>query len=808
MSIVSGRQLLLSSAAAAAATGISRSLRFNSSDSAYLSRTPASAGNRKTWTWAGWVKRSKLSTLQYILQAYGGGSYRGSLFFDTDDKLYFYLGNTSAAIYTIAVFRDVSAWYHIALKIDTTQATQSTGMKLYVNGVEQTVTNSGTYTQNDEGWINSTNAHQISGTSSYYFDGLLADCYLIDGQALTPSSFTETDATTGQLIPKAYTGSYGTNGFRLTFSDNSGTTSTTLGKDSAGSNNWTPNNFSVSSGAGNDSLVDVPTSSGTDNGNGGEVRGNYCVLNPLQLGANITLSNGNLDGSQPSGTGTNTGVTGTIGLSSGKWYWETTVNTRPSGTYTAIGIASSSWRKENNLTTSDPVWIYYGAGSKSSSSGEVSYGATYTTGDVVGVAFDADNGTLTFYKNGASQGQAFTGLTSGPYFPLVGKNEGACSWTWSVNFGARPFQTAAPAGFRSLNTANLPAPLVTKPSTVMDVVLYTGTGSSLTLPYASSTPTSIAFTPDLVWIKGRSGATDHALYDAVRDVQKDLASNSTAAETTQSTGLTAFGTNTFTIGSLAKLNTSSATYAAWCWDAGTTTVTNTQGSITSSVRANATAGMSIVGAPISSSGGSIGHGLNVSPGLIIVKNRGTSGTNWVAWHSSLGTNDYLLLNSTDAKATSANLFNGVSSSTFTVGSGFAASTLDFICYCFAPVVGYSSFGSYTANASSDGPMVWLGFKPKLILIKAASDAGDMTYASWLMLDTSRDTYNICTASLYANKSQGEGLRGNGTSSGTYLDILSNGFKIRYNGSEVNGVNGQTYIYCAWAESPFNYARAR
>ena len=460
MSVINNGILLGAGADAVTGYQISRSLRFNSADSAYLNRTPGSAGNRKTWTWAGWVKRSKLGTYQYLLSAFGGGSYRASILFDNTDTLTFSIGNISASITTAAVYRDVSAWYHVVVVLDTTQATQANGMKLYVNGVQQTVTASGTYTQNGEGWINSTNEHLFGYPGNYYLDAYLADVHFIDGSALDPTSFTETDAITGQLIPKAFSGSYGTNGFRLTFSDNSGTTATTLGKDAAGSNNWTPNNFSVASGAGNDSLVDSPTGYGTDTGAGGEVRGTYCTWNPLSKGSDSTLSNGNLDISA-AGSGSSR-TWGTIGVSSGKWYFEFT---QTSGSYAqAVGIKSTFAADTLNN------YFYWGYnGNKVNASGtDTSYGATWTNNDVIGVAFDLDGGTITFYKNGTSQGQAFSGITSATYFPYVNGYSGG-SWAGTANFGQRPFAYTAPSGYKALCSHNLPEPTILKGNTAMDV---------------------------------------------------------------------------------------------------------------------------------------------------------------------------------------------------------------------------------------------------------------------------------------------------------------------------------------------------
>jgi len=794
MSGLLSNSLFLSTAAAAGGLQIERSLRFNSSDSAYLSRTPASAGNRKTWTWAGWVKRS--GALGTFFR--GGPSLDSSpvrLAIGSDgDKVsitQFDFPTATWGLDSDAVFRDYSAWYHFVFVLDTTQATASNRFKFYVNNVLQTLTQRSGYSsaypaQNAEPSINTTNLHDIGQS----FSGYLANIHFINGQALTPSSFTETDATTGQLIPKTYTGSYGTNGFNLLFADNSSNTASTLGKDTSGnSNNWTPNNLSVTAGAGNDSLVDSPTNYGTDTGVGGEVRGNYCTGNPLAkntYGSTLSFANGNLDWTF-SGN-----AFATIAATSGKWYAEVVFNS-VAGAGRGVGVGTYDGAQ---------AAAYFSDGTKYLDSVNSSYsGVTYTTGDIIGIAWNADSKQVTFYKNNASQGaMTYTNTKDLTFIAFRGGTEGTNVCTY--NFGQRAFAYTAPSGFKALNTQNLPAPLVTKSNTVMDVITYTGTGSSLTLPNGSSTPTSIAFTPDFVWLKGRSGATDHAIYDSVRDVQKDLVSNSTAAETTQTTGLTAFGTNTFTVGSLAKLNTSSATYVGWAWDAGTSTVSNTAGSITSQVRANATAGFSVITYTGTGSTATIGHGLGVVPGLIIVKPRSIIG-NWITWHSSVPNTSFLLLNDTQASTTGSNVWNNTSptSTVFTIGTSAGLNTngATHVAYCFAPVVGHSSFGSYTGNGSSDGPFVYLGFRPRWIMLKKTDTSSD-----WWIYDSARQNYNVMGPILYANNSDAEYA----TDASTFgRDLLSNGFKVRNAQVTVNG-NGATYIYAAFAEAPFNYARAR
>jgi hypothetical protein len=760
-----------------------------------LSRTPASAGNRKTWTWAGWVKRSKLGEYVRLFNNTTSPANAAIQFMDTD-KLRLFDTAISLDLQTTQVFRDPSSWYHIVVSLDTTQGTASNRAKLYVNGSAITAFSTSTYpSQNADGGINNNVAHSIGGSVavSEYFNGYLADIYFIDGQALDPTSFTETDATTGQLIPKAYTGSYGTNGFHLEFADNSSNTATTLGKDTSGNgNNWTPNNLSVTAGAGNDSLVDVPTNGAqTDTGVGGEVRGNYATWNPLSKASAATLSNGNLDASYTGSSYPHLGSDSTICLpTSGKWYWEITVTT-----------VGELWTGIRNVVDGKQS-TYYRDGSggfnniriEASSSTGSANAASYTSGDTIGVAVNCDGSTIAWYKNGSQIGTTYSLTNVANLVPFAGHASSSGSAAVVANFGQRPFAYTAPSGFKALNTANLPAPLVTKPNTVMDVALYTGNGSTQTI-------SGLGFSPDFLWIKSRSTTYDHQLADVVRGVGNILHSNLTAAEGALNT-ITATTSNGFTVDATSYIGTNAngQTFAAWTWDAGSSTVTNTAGSITSSVRANATAGFSIVSwTGNATQGATVGHGLGIKPDLVIYKNR-IDATDWpVLSEKLLGGTGYLYLNSTQQQFSNGNL----SAATSTVlnlpsfndlnGSGDAM-----IAYCFAPVVGYSSFGSYTGNGSSDGVFVYTGFRPRFVLFKRTDSSGQ-----WTMYDTARDSSNVSKTPLAPNESTAE----SGFGSGYNLDILSNGFKWRDAGA-VNNASGGTYIYAAFAESPFNYARAR
>ena len=779
---------------------ISRSVRLRSSASAYFNRTPASAGNRKTWTWSAWVKRGKLGAAQVLFSA-GTGTAEFRLGFISSDAIEIYEYTSPSYNWqkiTTAVYRDPSAWYHIELTYDTTNGTAANRIKLYVNGAQVTSFSTDTNpTSSFSGYVNSAVAHGIGSfsTGANYLDGYLTEINFIDGQALTPSSFGETDAVTGVWKPKKYGGTYGTNGFYLNFSDNSGATATTIGKDNSGNgNNWTPNNISVTAGVTYDSMLDVPTQ-WADGGNG---RGNYCTLNPVTPpgGTSTTITDGNLATNVASTTTFGKPI-GTIGMSTGKWYWETTITAV--GSAANVGISDGSPPSGSfGLGGVAGEISYQSSGNKYTNNSGTAYGASYTTNDVIGVAYDADAGSITFYKNNASQG-AVTGFF-GTKFPAVGSG-GGTNPQYALNFGQRPFAYTPPTGFVALNTQNLPTPTISNGASYMAATTYTGTGSALTI---ANTVGSASFQPDFVWVKGRSGATDHALYDAVRGVQNQLESNTTTAETTETTGLTAFGSTGFTVGALAQMNTNTATYVGWQWNAGGSTVTNTSGSISAQVRANPTAGFSVVTYTGTGANATVGHGLGVALSMLIVKGRDATADNWRVWHKNLTSAAYTLgLNQTIAQTdiAGAQPWNDTAptSTVFSIGtdSSVNQNTKTFVAYCFAAVAGYSAFGSYTGNGSADGPFVYTNFRPRWLMIKRTNDVAD-----WVVVDSARSANNVAANQLAPNLSAAET-----TTAGLYLDLLSNGFKLRGTGGGTN-ISGSTYIYAAFAENPFKLSLAR
>lgn len=779
---------------------VQRSVRLRSSASAYFNRTFSAAGNSNTWTFSIFLKRGNFSTGSNIFNTatpIGTNNNVGQFYFGSNNKLGFFQntgGVTYTDIVTTAVFRDPSAWYHIVLRYDDTQATAANRVRIYVNNVQITAFDTASYpTQNFTSFFNAATPHVIGlyagASGGDFFDGYLTEINFVGGQSLDPSSFGAYNSTTGVWQPIRYAGTYGTNGFYLNFKDN--TSTTTLGYDYSGnSNNWTANNISLTAGATYDSMTDVPTLTSAS-------AANFATFNPINLSTTSppTVSNGNL---QSATTTTGLCVTlGTIGISSGKFYWEITP-TAFSGVVTYdIGVANASVDLNQYLGQNSNSWGYYTDGNKYTGGTPTSYGASYTTNDVIGVALDMDAGTLIFYKNGTSQGTAFTGLT-GTLFPAISDGSSAYSATFVANFGQRPFAYTPPSGYNRLCTYNLATPTIPNGAAQFAATTYTGTGATRSI---TNTVNGISFQPDFIWMKNRSNVADHALYDALRTAM--LSSNTTAAEVSASNVIT-YNSNGFTIsGGDSRLNANTNTYVGWQWKASNATaVTNTAGSITSSVSANPTAGFSIVTYTGTGANATVGHGLGVAPSFIIVKCRNTAATGWLTYARPLTATSFLQLESTAAVASNATAWNNTSptSSVFTVGtSAFCnGNTQTYVAYCFSEIAGFSKFGSYTGNGSADGVFVHLGFRPRWVMIKR-TDAGA---ESWNIHDSVRLGYNQVDTRLISDAANAEV-----TSAGVGIDILSNGFKVRTTNTGWNA-SGGTYIYAAFAENPFKYSLAR
>ena len=775
---------------------IEQSLRFNSADSAYLNRTPGSAGNRKTWTWSGWFKRSDVSASTGNFTVFAAqqpsGSDQDGLIIDADGSFYilFYSsdpGGSNLFYYrSDRQLRDPSAWYHIMFVLDTTQSAVDDRCNVWINNekvVDINTANRSTLAQNFEAAINNTGSHTIgkSVQTSDPGDGYLAEVNFIDGTAYTDATaFGEYD-NNGVWRPIKYAGSYTGQSWYLKFASGDGTDSSGL------SNDWTANNFTPS-GTGTDVMSDTPTT-------------NWCTLNSAANSPGTrTLSNGNLQADLTAAAGAKAVGTFLIPIS-GKWYWEMTVNDSNSNQDTGVIQADSNFQIRDNTEFA----CYFPNGEyKIETAAQTSGFSTYTNGDIISIAVDADTNPPEIYfaknntwQNSAAPASGTNGLelTVGKrYLPLLSHGSGGSSSSGIFNFGQRDFAYTPPTGYKALNTANLPAPDIADGSDYFNTVLYTGTN-------ATNAITGVGFAPNFVWVKRRSASGDHILSDSVRTAGKYLSSNLTASEVT-STDFGSFDSDGFTVNAVDQtggLNSNGNTYAAWNWLAANGTEALTTGSINSTVSANPSAGFSIVSyTGTGSAGATVGHGLGVEPSMIIIKNRDDSASSfWCVYHKSAYVSgadpNVLYLNSTQAQTDDTNVWGSspdFNSTTFELGdyNGSNGSGDDLIAYCFAEVEGYSKFGSYVGQGDNDtAPFIYTGHKPAWILVKRATGTGD-----WTIYDVKRDTYNPASKDLVPNSATSE------PSVGMIGDILSNGFKIR----NQQNVAGQTYIYASFASHPF------
>jgi len=542
---------------------------------------------------------------------------------------------------------------------------------------------------------------------------------------------------------------------------------------------------------------------------------NFATWNSIDIDGSL------VDGSLKASTGTSGSRTvgSTFGISSGKYYAEFYINSLTESTV-FIGVVNTSASAENtNLrinSYNDAVCYSSSNGNKIIDGTSSSYGATYTNGDLIGVSINLDDDEVTFFKNGTSQGTITTKTFTGHYEIMLGSGSSSGAQVVTANFGQNPsfsgntsagtntdangrglFKYAVPTGFLSLCEDNLPTPAIADPGEHFKCVLWTGDGNQ------GRSITGVGFKPDLVWIKSRSFSNNHHLFDVVRGPNRILRSSSTDEESTPGNIMPSFNTDGFTVGedgSNNATNDDGNTFVAWCWKAGGVGVANTDGSINSTVSANQTAGFSIVSYTGTGSVGTVGHGLGKRPKVVIVKDR-NGDTNWPVFFDGISnnTNSILSLDLSNATATAGNFFNGgdTTTTTFPLGTGDGqtnASGNDHIAYCWAEIEGYSKFGSYAGNGSTDGPFVYCGFKPAWVMVKRTDSTGD-----WGMYDSSRNSTNPWDKYLIANASDAEGTA-------TFGDLLSNGFKWRYTGAM--NQSGATYIFMAFAESPFQTANAK
>jgi hypothetical protein len=743
---------------------IDQSIRFDKTTSSHLSITFGSAGDRKTWTFSTWFKRGKIDGARQSLLAAAGQAYL-QLGPDAASREMITLNSEGSGTdlnwYTTQVFRDPAAWYHLIWRNDTTQSDADNRVRLYVNGVQVTdFTKVATPDQDFEGAINNAVAHNIGELhiANYYYDGLQSEINFVDGLSLGPTSFGKVN-NDGVWIPIEYTGAYGGNGFYLT-----GATSSDLGEDFSGNDN----DFSSSGLAADDQIVDTPTD-------------NYCTWNPIGQSSSITLSNGNLHA--VGGGGKSARSTFEV-PSSGKWYFE--ILAIVSGELQiGVHLTSGGFDDTGNIGDSNGEIGYRSDGGRRENGTTTgSWGATFVTDDVIGVAWDADANEIWFAKNNAWQASGDPAAGSNPANTTTISTESFFAMTTSsgtggtANFGQLGFTYTPPTDFSALRTSNIADPTIADPSAYFQPTIYTGDGSTQSIDQGGNS----TFEPDLVWIKNRDATDNHCLFDSVRGVTELLSSNNTDAESTDADTLTAFDSDGFSLGDDDKVNTNTEKYVGWQWLESTTSA------------------FDIVSYTGTGSARTVSHNLGVKPDLMIIKRRdGTQ--NWGVYHSVITADYVMVLDLTNASLDDAAVFNDTepTSSVFTVNTDgkVNANTQTYIAWLWAGVEGFSKFGSYTGNGDANGPFVWCGFTPAFVMTKRTSDASD-----WKMWDNQRGPYNVITTSLAANSN----AAGN-TGAAQYNDLFSNGFKIRGTDTETNG-SGSTYIFAAFAETPFKTATAR
>ena len=815
---------------------IPRSLRVdqgtsNVSDGSFYYRTFAD-GNKRTFTISVWFKKcytvGNIGDDSYTIISCGGGgtgSYAGRFGFDSysADQLQFVINNPAPTQHARARstrrFRD-NAWYHAVLAYDSTQATESDRMKMYINGELETMDSPAYPSQNYEGYFNNNVVHRIGSTTSYssgadlgQFNGYLAEFHFIDGTAYDASYFGYTEQQTGIWRPKRVTGlTYGTNGFYVNFSDN--TSTTTIGYDYSGNaNHFTPHDVQVS-----DSVPDSPTN-------------DFCMMSGLNK--NSGLSHGNLQFYKwNDSSAALVACQASMDIpNTGKWVMEY----RWTGyQYTRYFAITRRMRAQGEYLDNS-AYVYYdmydgttrsalnGSVVTTLTGGQTSYGDNVTRYWMM--ALDMDAMQASFYVN-----STLISTIAIPELPDDGK--GNYVWTWvnsnggsgsnldeRFNFGQDAtffgavalqnktdasglgqFYNTVPDGHKCLCTKNLPprTDVLVEPQKHFDVLTYTGNNNS------GRAITGLKFKPDFVWFKKRSGGgQNHTLFDSVRGAGKRLMLPSTDGESTISDELTSFNDGGFTIDTDNFQNENAKDYVAWCWKAGGAAVSNTDGDITSSVSVNEEAGFSIATYTGSTASGAltIGHGLGKKPAWVIIKRRDDTG-DWIVGHKGLAVNafannKFLKLHSSSSTFTNSLVFGAEPTTTVTQivtnGAGGAAnltSSGTYVMYSWAEIPGFSKFGAYKGTGNSNGSFINVGFKPAFVLVKGNNFAGN-----WNLFDIKRPGQNPINDRLFPNLSDAET---DGSSSNNQIDIVANGFKLRGSNVDTNSA-GNTYIYMAFAE---------
>mgnify|MGYP000017514977 CR=1 FL=1 len=827
---------------------ISQSLRLSVGSDYKLDRqmiTPTSVtGTIFTCSW--WMKKSAHGTVQSFIQCrdeQASGNYGAYWSYSitqngTGDEFAFHDNSADGAVRVGAAngtfpYKDTSAWYHTVLRVDTTQSTAANRVRIYINGTDQVdnYQSGSPFAYPDQNYVmpffNNDGEHLIlfgngedNGDS---FDGYIAEFNWVDGLSLAPESFGELKE--GVWIPVEYSGSYGLNGCRYTFSDSSD-----IGKDSSGVGNDLDR---VANIAATDVVLDSPEN-------------NFSTLQPLYrvYSGSETFAEGNLKRTHASSGVTtsgfsNMGIYESWGL---KWYAEVRVNATSGGRW--IGVIREILKASRGL---------YGAGVRSNGyaykaadgnktttdNNGASYGNSYGAGDVIGILLDTENNTISFSKNGTVQNSgtaAFTSITAtsaygngwfifgcdadpgnnetwnfGQDSSFAGE-ETATSNTDANGFGT--FHTAPPTGYLAVCTANFPEPVIGPNSTDgnctdhFNTVIWTGESVD-----GTTRAINVGFKPDFIWGEPRNRAADHMLLNSNVGFDVYLRTNGNQAEGAFDSFNNDAVTDTGYVldddedgyFNYAPDGGTADNMVAWHWKANggtaTATISESGNNPAAVVQANPAAGFSIITYTGTGAAGTIAHGLGAVPQTIWIKNRDAA-DNWAVYHAfntAAPATEYLIFNTTAATADSAAWWNDTAptSSVFTVNSDHAvnADGEKYVAYVFAQVDGFSSMGNYIGNANDDGPLLYTGFKPAWLLIKSCVHT-----ESWHIWDNKRDLLLNPNQAILSPNTTGNDT---GNSTPYNIDFLSNGFKIRED-HDLNNGNNDNHIWVAFAERPFKY----
>lgn len=752
------------------------------------------------------VRLTKETGYVWILSAGSAAADYTSIYIDTTTRQLTWTELIASALtgqlITNMKFRDYGKFYDIVIALDTANATANDRNKIYVNGVDLATTSGYSSRTNHAGGnlnVGSATLHHWGDYSispgTYPADAYFAMCALVTESQLDAGSFGRFSADTGAWVPKTPSVTWGTNGHHLEFE--TGAAQADLGIDTSGNGNtFAVTGFSVTPGTGNDWLTDTPTNT-------------YATMSQVHKGSGAILSNGALDYTNG---GANQMAYGTMAVSSGKWYFEALV---PSNAY-VIGLFEAQAATGIGSPVPGNLFGYQ------SYDGHKLTGSAYTdaaydvdgafSGQIMGFEVDFDTGTATCYRDATPKGVIHTWTPDGKAYLPYATYATTPSGLVSFNFGQRAFGRTPTTGYLPWCTDNLPMPDIGATAATLankhfDIALRSGTSSATSL-------TGLAFQPDLIWSKDRNAGANHQLHDVLRSFglgkNKEIGSSTTNIEGAANScaiAATSDGVSFSDGSSTWRPNLSGENYVHWLWKANGAGVSNTNGSITSTVSANALAGFSVVTyTGDGAASGTIGHGLGVAPKMIMVKNRDVADSGAV-YHHLAGTTasdgkDYFLrlfagAAGTDARSNTGAMWNDTAptGTVFSVGTedDVNASAERYVAYCFAEVEGFSKIGSYVGNGAADGQFVWCGFRPRWVLVKCSGSTGD-----WRIYDALRPGYNVIGGSLNANTSGTEGTAAE-------IDFTSNGFKLRV-ATDPNTSNA--FVFYAIAEVPFNYSNAR